>query len=308
MKVESDRWGIVYVPRAGVSNAQKRWRQIREYLELREVKYDCIQSEGAGSVERITRMLIDNGYRIIVIIGGDEALNGAVNGIMFTPKELRNNIVLGIVPNGIGNDFASFWGLSTDNYKQAIHWIIEGRTKKIDVGYCSYRENDEERVRYFLMSVNIGLSAQAIRLSDICKRFGKKNPAYLLALISLFKECKQYQMRIKVNNEDINDKLMTICVGNSRGYGLTPSAVPYNGWIDLSVVSRTKFMQMVKGLYMLLHGQILNHEQVRPYRTKNVTVVEAEGASTCLDGKSINPVFPMTISLEPGVLNFIIPG
>lgn len=308
MKVEDDRWGIVYVPKAGVSNAQKRWRQIREYLELRNVKYDCVQSENSESVERITRMLIDNGYRTIVIVGGDQALNGAVNGIMFTPKELRSEIVLGIVPNGIGNDFASFWGLTVDNYKQAIHWIIERRTKKIDVGYCSYDEGGESHVRYFMMSVNIGLSAQAIRLSDICKRFGKKNPAYLLAIISLFKERKQYKMRLRVNNEEINDKIMTICAGNSRGYGLTPSAVPYNGWIDLSVVSRMKFMQMVKGLYMLLHGQILNHEQVRPYRTKSVTVVEAEGASTCLDGQAINPVFPMTISLEPGVVNFVIPG
>lgn len=308
MKVESDRWGIVYVPRAGVSNAQKRWRQIREYLELRNVKYDCVQSEGTDSVERLTRMLIDNGYRTIVIIGGDEALNGAVNGLMFTPRDVRNEIQLGIIPNGIGNDFASFWGLSVDNYKQAVHWIIEGRTKNIDVGYCSYRDGEEEKVRYFLMSVNIGLSAQAIRLSDICKRFGKKNPAYLLALISLFKERKQYKMRIKVNSEEINDKIMTVCIGNSRGYGLTPSAVPYNGWIDMSVMNRTQVGEMIKGLYMLLHNQILNHEQLRPFRTKMVEIIEAEGASTCLDGKAITPNFPMTVSLEPGVLRFIIPG
>lgn len=308
MVEERDRWGMIYVPRAGVSNKQKRWRQIREYLELRGVKYDCVQSDDSGSVERMTSMLITNGYRTIVIVGGDEALNGAINGIMFTPKEIRNEIKLGIVPNGIGNDFASFWGLTVDNYKQAIHWIIEGRTKKIDVGYCSCMEGDEEKVRYFLMSVNIGLSAQAIRLSDICKRFGRTNPSYLLALISLFKERKLYKMRIKVNSEEINEKIMTLCIGNTRGYGLTPSAVPYNGWIDLSVLNRTKFMQMIRGLYMLLHGQILNHEQLRPYRTKNVTILEAEGASTCLDGKAYNPSFPLTVSLEPAVLSFIIPG
>lgn len=308
MIVEKDRWGIIYVPRAGVRDAQKKWRQIKEYLELRGVRYDCVQSDDSAYVERLTGMLIDNGYRTIVIVGGDEALNGAINGIMFTPREIRSQILLGIVPNGIGNDFASFWGLSTDNYKQAIHSIIEGRTKQIDVGYCSYDEGGEQRVRYFLMSVNIGLSAQAIRLSDICKRFGKKNPSYLVALISLFKERKLYKMRIKVNNEDINDRIMTVCIGNSRGYGLTPSAVPYNGWIDVSVISRPKFMQLLKGLYMLLHGQILNHEQVRPYRTKCLTILDAEGASMCLDGKAVNPVFPVTVSLEPGVLNFIIPS
>lgn len=307
MTEDADRWGIVYVPRAGVSNTLKRWIQIREYLVFRNVRYDVVQSEGEGSVERITRMLIDSGHETIVVVGGDEALNDAINAIMFAPREVRKNITLGIIPNGIGNDFASFWGLSVDNYKKAIHSIIEHRTRKIDVGYCSFQEDGTERVRYFLMSVNIGLGAQAIRLSDICKRFGKKNPAYLLAIFSLFKERKQYKMRIKVNSEEINEKIMTLCVGNSRGYGMTPSAVPYNGFLDLSVVYRPKFWQTVRGLYMILHNQFLNHEQVRPYRTKQVEIMQADGSLTCIDGRTLNHSFPLTISLEPQVVNFIIP-
>lgn len=303
-----DRWGIVYVPRAGVKNSHKRWDQIREYLEFRKVRYDFVQSEGEGSIERLTRMLIDSGHRTIVVVGGDEALNDAINAIMFTPREVRQELFLGIVPNGIGNDFAKFWGLDVDNYKKAIHWIIEHKTKKIDVGYCSYQDEGEEKVRYFLMSVNVGLSAQAIRLSDICKRYGKKNPAYIFAIFSLFKERKQYKMRLKVNSEEINDKVMTLCIGNSRGYGLTPSAVPYNGWLDLSVVYRPKFWQTVRGLYMILHNQFLNHEQVRPYRTKQVEIIQADGSMTCLDGRTLKHTFPLKVSLDTGVLNFIIPG
>ena len=197
--------------------------------------------------------------------------------------------------------------LSLHPLKKAIHSIIEAKTKKIDVGYCSYQENGMERVRYFLMSVNIGLGAQAIRLSDICKRFGKKNPAYLLAIFSLFKERKQYKMRIKVNSEEINDKIMTICIGNSRGYGMTPSAVPYNGWLDMSVVYRPKVWQTVRGLYMILHNQFLNHEQVRPYRTKQIEILDADGTLTCIDGRTLNHTFPLKVSLEPAVINFIIP-
>jgi len=307
MIVENDRWGIIYVPKAGVSNSQKRWNQIREYLELRGVCYDYVQSEGVESIERITRMFIANGYRTIVLIGGDEALNSVVNGIMFTPRELRSDICLGLVPNGIGNDFASFWGLETENYKQAVHSIIERNIKKIDVGYCSFSEQGEEHVRYFLMAVNIGLAAKAIRLSDICKRFGRINPYYIVAIISLFKERKQYPMHLVVNNEEIKDKIMTICVGNSRGYGLTPSAVPYNGWLDASIIYRPKFWQMIRGLNMLLHSQILNHEQVRPFRTKSLQIIDADGSDVCLDGRAFAPTYPLTISLEPSALNFIIP-
>jgi diacylglycerol kinase family enzyme len=70
MSYYEDRWGVVYVPKAGVSNSLKRWEQIREYLEFRKVKYDMVQPEGEGSIEQITRMLIDSGHQIIVIVGG----------------------------------------------------------------------------------------------------------------------------------------------------------------------------------------------------------------------------------------------
>lgn len=303
-----DRWGIVYVPKAGVSNSQKRWNQIREYLEFRKVKYDYVQSEGEDSVERITRLLIDSGHRTIVVVGGDEALNDAINAIMFTPREVRQELYLGLVPNGIGNDFADFWGLDPDNYKKSVHWIIEHRSRTIDVGYCSYQDGGEQKVRYFLMAVNIGLGAQAIRLSDKCKRWGKVNPAYLWALFSLFKERKQYKMRFKVNAEEISDRIMTLCIGNSRGYGLTPSAVPYNGWLDVTQVYRPRGRQTFRGLYLLLHNKILNFEQVKPYRTKHVEIIQSEGTMTCIDGRTLVHSFPLTVSLEPGAVNFIIPG
>ena len=303
-----DRWGIVYVPKAGVSTSQKRWNQIREYLEFRKVKYDYVQSEGEDSVERITRLLIDSGHRTIVVVGGDEALNDVINAIMFTPREVRQELYLGLVPNGIGNDFADFWGLDPDNYKKSVHWIIEHRSRTIDVGYCSYQDGGEQKVRYFLMAVNIGLGAQAIRLSDKCKRWGKVNPAYLWALFSLFKERKQYKMRFKVNAEEISDRIMTLCIGNSRGYGLTPSAVPYNGWLDVTQVYRPRGRQTFRGLYLLLHNKILNFEQVKPYRTKHVEIIQSEGTMTCIDGRTLVHSFPLTVSLEPGAVNFIIPG
>jgi len=303
-----ERWGIVYVPRAGVSNSQKRWLQIREYLEFRKVKFDYVQSEGENSVERQTRMLIETGHKTIVVVGGDEALNDAINAIMFTPREIRSGISLAIVPNGIGNDFADFWGLEVDSYKKSIQYIIEHRTRPIDVGYCSFPSDGEEKVRYFLMSVNIGLGAQAIRLSDKCRRWGKINPTYILALISLFKERKQYRMRLKVNNEDISEKIMTLCIGNSRGYGLTPSAVPYNGFLDVTIVNRPKLWQTIRGLQMLLHNKVLNHEDVRPYRSKKIEILEADNALTCIDGRTLNHTFPLTVSLETETVNFIIPG
>ena len=307
-KSAANRWGIVYVPMAGVRKKHRRWHQIKEYLELKKVQYDYIQSEDYGAVERLTRMYVENGYKTIVLVGGDMAVNDAINGIMTSEVESLDSVSFGIIANGIGNDFADFWGLGVDDYKRAIDCLVKGTLRKIDVGYCSYMDGEVAKKRYFLMAVNVGLGAEAIKISDECKHYwGKRNPTHIVSLLRLFMRRKQYKMHLKVNDELLNERLMTVCVGNSRGYGLTPSAVPYNGWLDVSVVYRPELRQMVQGLWMLLRGRILNHEQVKPYRTKRVTIYDTEGASICVDGRSLEYKCPLEISLMPEYLNFIVP-
>ena len=304
----SNRWGIVYVPMAGVRKKHRRWHQIKEYLEIKKVQYDYIQSEDYGAVERLTRMYVENGYKTIVVVGGDMAVNDALNGIMSSSVESLDEISFGIIANGIGNDFADFWGLGVDDYKKAVDCIIKGTCRKIDVGYCAYMDGEEAKKRYFLMAVNIGLGAEAIEISDQCKHYwGKRNPTYIISLFRLFLRRNLFKMQLKVNDEVINERLMTVCVGNSRGYGLTPSAVPYNGWLDVSVVYRPELRQLIQGLWMLLRGHILNHKQVKPYRTKKVTVYDTEGAAICVDGRTLDYKCPLEISLMPEYLNFIVP-
>ena len=304
----SSRWGIIYVPMAGTRNRHKRWLQIREILDQKEIQYDYIQSENYGSVERLARMLVNNGYKMIVVVGGDRAVNEALNGIMTSSVENLEDVSLAIIANGVGNDFADFWGLGVDEYKKAIDCIIKGNTRKIDVGYVSFMNGEEMVKRYFLMAVNIGLGARAIEISDFCKQcWGKSNPTYIISMIRLFTRRNQYKMHFKVNETVVNEKIMTLCVGNSRGYGMTPSAVPYNGWLDVSVIYRPKFWQMVHGLRMLMKGRLLNHEQVRPFRTKKFVLYDSQNASICVDGKKLEYNLPMEINLMPEYLNFIVP-
>lgn len=309
MAVEPNRWGIIYNPRAGTRKVQKRWNEIREYMESRKVAFDYIHSEGFGSVERLARTLADNGYRTIVVVGGDGALNDAVNGIMASSAPDREHIALGIIPNGIGNDFARYWGLSIDNYKQAVDWIIHRRLRKIDVGYCSYYDGQQHVKRYFLNAVNIGLGAKIVKITDATKRFwGVKYLSYLAAMFLLFFERKLYRMHLRVNDEHIRGRIMTVCVGSARGYGQTPSAVPYNGWLDVSVIYRPELLQLFNGLWMLLHGRILNHKMVKAYRTRQVKVLRARNASVDLDGRILPKQFPLEIGILPEAVTLIIPN
>ena len=51
MSAEPEKLGVIYNPKAGTRKVQKRWKEIKEYMDSKGVPYDYVQSEGFGSVE-----------------------------------------------------------------------------------------------------------------------------------------------------------------------------------------------------------------------------------------------------------------
>ena len=90
MAVDTSRWGVLYCPRQTFGGGTRKHREkLETMLSQRGVEYDIVQSESTESVERLVRMLINNGYKTIVIVGGDSALNDAVNCLMHINREER---------------------------------------------------------------------------------------------------------------------------------------------------------------------------------------------------------------------------
>ena len=310
MAVEPDRWGVVYNPKAGSRKAQKRWKAIRDYMDSRGVRYDYVHSEGFGSVERLTRTMANNGYRTIVVVGGDGAINDALNGLMTSDVEDKHEIAVGIIPNGIGNDYAKYWGLDSDDYKDAVEVLINRRLRKVDVGVFSYYDGKTHQTRYFLNALYIGLGARIVLITNETRRFwGIPLLSYLSSLFLVAFERKLYRMHLKVNDEHIRGRLMAVAIGSGRGYGLTPSAVPYNGWLDVSLVYRPQLRELISGLWMLQQGRLLNHKTVKPYRTRHVKILRAQNAEISLDGRIwFDRHFPIDITIAPEALTLIIPN
>ena len=143
MAVNENKWGLLYCPRGGWRSSA-RWTKIEKVLRQLHVDYDFVQSENQKSVERLVKMFINNGYKTIVIVGGDSALNDAVNCLMQVDASVRNQIALGIIPNGLMNDFAHFWGFDDSDYEQTIKWLQQRRVRKIDLGCIRYQNKKGE--------------------------------------------------------------------------------------------------------------------------------------------------------------------
>lgn len=310
MAIDNKRWGILYCPKGNAFRPRKTWERIEKSLKANGVEYDYVQSESAGSVERLVKMFINTGYKTIVIVGGDSALNDTVNCLMQVDSETRNQIVLGLIPNGLMNDFAHFWNLKEDDEERIIKALKKQRVKKIDLGCMRYvnKQGDACR-RYFLNCVNVGLIASIMNLRRKTRHLlGSRTLSFIFSFVLMIFQRLDYKMHLKINTDVVKRKVMTVCVGNALGYGQTPNAVPYNGQLDVSVVYHPEMTQLFEGIYLFLRGKFLNHRSVHPYRTKKVEFYAAEHALVGIDGRLMNtPVGKFTVSIEPEVVNFLLP-
>lgn len=311
MAVETTRWGFLYCPKAGLQNPKKRWDKIALELDRQGIAYDFVQSENAESVERLMTMLINNGYKTIVVVGGDSALNDAVNCLMKEEKKVRDEIVLGVVPNGLMNDFARFWGFDEDNDEQTVGWLAQRRVKRVDLGCIRYTNAKQEKChRYFLNCVNIGMIADIMNLRRQTRRlFGSRTLSFITSLFVMLFHRLEYKMKLRINEDTLDRRVMTLCIGNCQGYGQTPNAVPYNGMLDVSVVYNPQVVQLIEGLWLFVTGRFLNHRSVHPYRTREVFVDEAKKAMVGIDGRLMKtPVGAYRITVEQEIINFLIPS
>ena len=307
MAVEDTRWGILYCPKG---KGSKQREKIQHVLDERGVQYDFVQSESIDSVERLVTMLIHNGYKTIIIVGGDSALNDAVNCLMQEEKQVRDSIALGVIPNGVLNDFARYWNFKEGNLEQTVDWLMKHRVRTIDLGCIRYQNKQGEQCqRYFVNCVNIGLIADIMNLRRQTRTLlGSRILSFIVSIFLMIFHRMDYKMHVRIKSDVVNRKVMTMCIGSGPGYGQTPSAVPYNGMLDVSMVYHTEIMQVFAGLWLLITGRFLNHRAVHPYRTREVRVEEAKHALVGVDGRLLGtPIGSYNITVEQEVINFLIP-
>lgn len=304
-------WGVIYCPKDGKpGKTERRWRKIRACLDAEGVSYDFVQSDGPEAVGRLAAMMTRNGYRTIVVVGGDSALNRALCGVMETASPDGRHPALGVIPNGYGNDFARFWGIDANDYRAAIATLARHRLRRVDVGAVTVgREDGTEERLFFLNCCNIGAASAVTALRrKTRRRFFFRGTAYLLSSLLLLFQRMGFRFAFSMSGESHERHGMTLCIGSSRSYGLTPSAVPFNGLLDVTLVSKPMARQLLHGLWLLYTGRFLSHRGISVWRTRHILVTSTGRAPVSLDGRVLRRgVKSADVAILPEEIDFVIP-
>ena len=164
--------------------------------------------------------------------------------------------------------------------------------------------------RYFIDCINIGLIADMMNLRRQTRSLlGSRSLSFVVSALLLVFHRMEYRMKLKINNDMVDRKVMNVCIGSGPGYGQTPNAVPYNGMVDVSVVRSTGLLQLLEGFWLLFTGRFLNHRGVTPYRARKAEIMKASHAYVGVDGQLVGKLCDScTVTVEQEVIKFIIPS
>lgn len=309
--MKHNRWGVIYCPTEGSWRRSRRWRRICAYLEAKGQPFDFVQSEGPNSVERLAAMLTSNGYGTIIVVGGDAALGDALNGIVKTASSPNEYPRLGVIPNGILNDFARFWGFQTTRYEETIDALLQGHTRMVDVGHVRLTAiNGEQEDRYFLNCINVGIAARIIQVRRQHHRFwrGMLLPSMISNILMLILKRHSSRMALYIDGQHTFRHYATLCIGSCVGFGQTPSASPYNGLLDVSAVQRPRLLQAFTGILLLFRHRFLSQKGISVWRTPRVEVSKIGNVPVSVDGHALRRhITAFTVDVQREVLPFLIP-
>ena len=166
---------------------------------------------------------------LVIAAGGDGTLNEVIHAFMDLSEAARP--VLGVVPLGTANDFATGCGIPRDP-EQALALCIEGTEVAIDVG----KANEH----WFLNAASIGFGAEitATTPPELKNLLGPVAYGVMGAILAM--NVHHYRGTLSLPDREITGSGPVAIVGNGRqaggGLQVTPRACVDDGLLDVLAV------------------------------------------------------------------------
>ena len=267
---------IIVNPQGGKGKSLKALTTVEEIFKNNNAQYVVHKTEYAGHATEIARELSKTPDTNIVVMGGDGSFHEVLCGI-----NNFDNVTLGLVACGSGNDFIKKSGHST-NVKEAVQTILNGK-----VGFVDYMELGKYRC------LNVGgggMDVDVLLKYANCKTL-KGKAAYYYSLFYTLLHTRFHHLRITADGVTKDTSVFMIGVGNGGfiggGIPICPNAIVDDGLLNVGYVSEMKKSKIIFRLFKFLKGKHVGTDWGGEYTAKKVTIEALDDSRFELDGEII---------------------
>lgn len=308
--LKANRYYIIINPNAGKGEAHDKWTYVQNQLTENKIDFKFEFTDEPGHCYNIVQHRIKKGYRNFICVGGDGTLNEIINAT-FSQKEVpTNEITVGLIPMGTGNDWKRYYNFP-DEPKEAIEVISKRNVKRQDVGEIMNYNKGEKKLSYFINIAGLGFDSTVARATNAMKKRGNRSfSAYFISMIKCLIGYKHWDLKIQLNGKTLEGKFLSVSIGNGKysGSGMlqTPNAVINDGLLDITLYNNVPKLKVAWNIKNLYNGKILNVSGVKSYRTHSLKIESPHEIFAEVDGEIIGDG-PYEIRVIPNSLNVIIP-
>ena len=167
-----EKWYVIINPNAGKGKGKKDWARISSLLEKADIGYEAVFTRDTHDAIGLAGAAVRAGWRRFVVVGGDGTMNEAVNGILEQDEVPVQEIRLGIISVGTGNDWGRMFGIPTD-YAGAVETLRREKLFLQDAGIVRYEQHGRQHQRYFINIAGPGFDAVVVQRANRNKQKGK---------------------------------------------------------------------------------------------------------------------------------------
>ena len=268
--MRSGEWCIILNPYSGGGIKPVKWVKIQSYLKIKGLLGKVYTTKVEQNATHFVLDALKEGCRKIIIIGGDGTINNTVNGIFMQSLVSAEEVSIGLIPSGTGNDWAKTHGIPK-NYKKAIDIINNENTAHQDVGEV---ETNSGLKKYFVNHSGVGFDGSVVNNLSRYKNFGVMS--YLIASIFNFWSYQNNSATIGFNEKKISSKFFMISVGlckySGGGMRLSKAPNPKDGFFDITLAENFKKLDVIKNLFKLFNGLLYTSRKVTCFKAKEINI------------------------------------
>jgi diacylglycerol kinase (ATP) len=251
---------IILNPVADMGNAYKVAN------DLRPIIAEYGRADWSGTVypthaTELAEQSGEQGYDMVIAMGGDGTVHEVVNGLMRIPEAERP--ILGVVPVGSGNDFAHSIGVPM-NSAHALAHALNGEPSSVDIGLMT---DENGRQEYFDNTVGVGFDAVVTIRSHklpVVRGF----LMYLTAVIqTILLNHEPARMQLEADGErwEQTNLMVAICNGPREGGGfmVAPEARNDDGILNYMMIGKCSRPMMFRLIPEVMNGTHGRFNQVK---------------------------------------------
>jgi diacylglycerol kinase (ATP) len=291
-----EKYKFVVNPTSGRGAGEKSIHEIRNKMDHLKANYDLVVTEKPWHAVELTKKAVQDGFTIVVAVGGDGTANEVINGLMEAKVEKLGNAAMGMLTVGRGNDFAFSMDIPV-GLDESLETLMANKRRTIDIGHVI--GGDYPQGRYFGNCIGIGFDAVvgfvAVKLKPL-----RGFSSYILgALLTNYKYFKPPKVKAVFDKETLEDHFLMISVMNGRrlggGFMMAPNGIPDDGLFDVCVTRKIPKGQVLALIPHFMKGDQYTYEAVRLIQTTTLKTtaidgslpVHVDGETLCYEGKEL---------------------